>query len=347
MKSHDITLTFQQREELVLIHQNTYERKAADRIKAILLLDRGYSKEEVARILMYDRNTIRTYAARYLEGGAEGLLDDHYRGSTGYLSAASQQALKKELDRTLYSTALQVIAHVRKTHGAVYTNDAMVKLLHRLGFVYKKTKGVPAKADSAAQAQFIQAYEELRKGLKAGEKIYFMDAMHPVHQSRPDYAWIAKGKERSIPTVSGRQRININGVYSPCDQETIMRTEKRITARSTLAFLKNIARKHAELDRIIIIHDQGRAYMAKWLHERLPATIEMRALPAYSPNLNPIERLWKLFRKDTLNNRYHKTFDDFRKATTKFFKSLRGRKDELRSLLTENFQLFDASYDTS
>jgi len=259
------------------------------------------------------------------------------------LSIAHQKELKKELKRNLYTTAKQVIDHVRKTYDIGYTNDAMVKLLHRLGFVYKKTKGIPAKADTEAQKQFIKEYKKLRKHLKEGEKIYFLDAMHPVHQSHPDYAWIQKGKERGIPTISGRHRININGAYSPCDQETIIRRQNRITAQSTLVFLKNIAQKYPDLDRIIIIHDQGRAYMAKWLHERLPPNIEMRKLPPYSPNLNLIERLWKLFRKDTMNNKYHETFAAFKKEATRFFKSLRGRKEELKTLLTENFQLIDTS----
>ena len=343
MKTYEIKLTRPQREELVLIHQNTYERKAADRIKAILLLDQGYTKEEVARILILDRNTIRNFTRSYLNHGAEGLLDDNYTGSAGYLSQTEQQELKKELKQNLYTTAKQAINHVRKTYGVVYTNDAMVKLLHRLGFVYKKTKGIPAKADTEAQKQFIQEYKKLRKRLKEGEKIYFLDAMHPVHQSHPDYAWIQKGKERGIPTISGRHRININGVYSPCDQETIIRRQDRITCQNTLKILKDIACKHPELDRIVIFHDQGRAYMAKWLHERLPPQIKMRKLPPYSPNLNLIERLWKLFRKDITNNKYHETFKEFKKETTRFFKSLRGRKEELKTLLTENFQLIDTS----
>jgi len=343
MKTYEIKLTRSQCEELVLIHQNTYERKAADRIKAILLLNQGYTKEEVARILMLDRNTIRNFARRYLEHGADGLLDDNYNGSPGYLSTSAHQELKEELKRNLYTTAKQIINHVKKTYGVIYTNDAMVKLLHRLGFVYKKTKGVPAKADIEAQKGFIKEYEKLRNSLKKGEKIYFLDAMHPVHQSRPDYAWIQKGKERSIPTISARHRINVNGVYSPCDQETIIRRQNRITAQSTLELLKGISRKHPDLDRIVIIHDQGRAYTAKGLHERLPPNIEMRKLPPYSPNLNLIERLWKLFHKDTMNNKYHETFSAFKNEATKFFKSLRGRKEELKTLLTENFQLIDTS----
>ena len=341
MKEYEIKLTTQQREELILIHQNTYERRAADRIKLIILLDQGYTKEEVARILLLDRNTIRTFAKRYLEHGPEALMEDGYSGSEGYLSKAQQQELVKELSNTLYSTAKRIGTYIRHTFGVSYRNDAIVKLLHRLGFSYKKTKGVPAKADVKQQEQFIKKYRYLREKLGKNGKIYFLDAMHPVHNSRPDYGWIRKGSERTIKTVSARNRLNTNGLYSPNDQETVIRSAPAINAQSTLELFRHVRKKHPELNRIIIIHDNARAYHSRWLKARLPKGIDLMPLPAYSPHLNVIERLWKLFRKDVMSNKYYSSFIEFKQASANFFRSLRGRKEQLAALMAENFQSFN------
>ena len=343
MESYKIKLTRSQREELVLIHQNTYERKAADRIKSILLLDEGYTKEEVAHILMLDRNTIRNFAKRYLDHGPEALMEDGYKGSEGYLDEAQLQELAEELNTNLYNAAKEIRLYILRAFGVRYSNDAAVKLLHRLGFVYKKTKGAPAKADLEKQKEFIEEYEKLTECLEKDEKVYFMDAMHLVHQSRPDYAWIKRGEERAIKTVSGRKRINMNGLYSPCDQETIIRRQDRVTGMSTLNLLKEIVRKHPDITRAIVFCDQGPAYRSKELRENLPAQIELRYLPSYSPNLNLIERLWKLLRKNVTNNKYFETFAIFKKEVSSFLKSLRGRKEELASLLFERFQIIDTS----
>ena len=54
-------------------------------------------------------------------------------------------ALGAELDARLYLTAKAVAEFVRRTFGVAYTPHAMAKLLHRLGFVYKMPKSVPAK----------------------------------------------------------------------------------------------------------------------------------------------------------------------------------------------------------
>ena len=90
---------------------------------------------------------------------------------------------------------------------------------------------------------FIQPFEK-------NEKIYFLDAMHPVHNNVPDYAWIQKGEEREVKTNSSRARLNINGLYSPIDYETIIRTDESINAQSTLKLFQKIISKHPNLSKI-------------------------------------------------------------------------------------------------
>jgi transposase len=69
--------------------------------------------------------------------------------------------------------------------------------------------------------------------------------------------------------------------------------------------------------------------------------LELLFLPAYSPNLNLIERLWKLVKKRCLTNRYYESFADFRHAIDTCLHDLTTTAAaDLHSLLTLNFQLF-------
>ena len=69
--------------------------------------------------------------------------------------------------------------------------------------------------------------------------------------------------------------------------------------------------------------------------------IELLFLPPYSPNLNLIERLWKLTKKHCLNSKYHEDFSEFQAAITDFLEHMNERNTaELDSLLTLNFQAF-------
>ena len=343
MSHKKIQLSPEEYNQLKIVHRKIRDKRFADRLKAIIMLDKGYTIQETCEILLLDNDTITGIIKKYEQGGIDELITDHYQTYSGRLTEKQMMEFKADLNKQLFSTAKEVSDYINKKFGIKYSHDGTVRLLHRLGFVYKKTKGVPAKADRDKQQAYVKEYEKLKKGLKNDEKIYFLDAMHPIHNSTPDYAWIEKGKEREIQTVSGRNRLNINGVYSPCDHETIIRTTDSVNAISTLALLQTIPIKHPELKRIIVFHDNARYNHSKYLKERLPANIEMRPLPPYSPNLNLIERLWKLYRKDVMNNRYHETFVDFKKASSHFFKSLRGRKDILNSLMAENFHIFQSS----
>jgi len=60
----------------------------------------------------------------------------------------------------------------------------------------------------------------------------------------------------------------------------------------------------------------------------------------YSPNLNLTERLWKFFKKKILYNKYYVTFDELLSACKTFFRCRPKYRDELRSLLAENFHLY-------
>ena len=60
----------------------------------------------------------------------------------------------------------------------------------------------------------------------------------------------------------------------------------------------------------------------------------------YSPNLNPIERLWKVMNEQVRNNRFFKSAKDFRSEINRFFEEiLPGIGDSLSSRINDNFQL--------
>ncbi len=70
--------------------------------------------------------------------------------------------------------------------------------------------------------------------------------------------------------------------------------------------------------------------------------IELLYLPAYSPNLNLIERFWKFLKRKVARNRYSTTFAEFRRAVQKVLSDIPANRDELATLMTERFQLFTA-----
>ena len=68
-------------------------------------------------------------------------------------------------------------------------------------------------------------------------------------------------------------------------------------------------------------------------------TLVLMFLPPYAPNLNLIERYWKYFKKVVLYDSYYETFNEFKTACENFFSDQEKHTSNLRSLLTENFQI--------
>lgn len=62
-------------------------------------------------------------------------------------------------------------------------------------------------------------------------------------------------------------------------------------------------------------------------------------LPPYSPNLNLIERLWRFMKREILYGTYYPTFKELKMACEKFLREHGSYESNLRSLLTENFQI--------
>ena len=334
-----IKLTKRQRADLKRLHRHEHGRRFADRIKAILLLDDGWSYSKVAEILLLDDQTIRNYEAVFSNQGTSGLLKTDYKGSIPNLSVEQEGALKDHIAKTIYSSSAAIIEHVKQLYGIEYSNSGIVKLLDRIGFVYKKTKLVPGKADTEKQQEFIRQYHQLKTQMNSNDELLFIDGTHPQHSPVSSYAWMLKGQEKEVPTNTGRKRININGALNINNFEVVVREDEPINAQSTIELLKQIEEAYPSASTIYIIADNARYYRAQIVSEYLKTScIQFKFLPPYSPNLNLIERLWKFMKKEVINSCYYQAYDIFKKKVMDFFENIKEYHDELTTLINENFQ---------
>lgn len=326
------------------MHKEINEKRYAYKINTIILLAKGYTYKEIEKVLLLDDRTISRYRKIYLEKGIKGLLENSYKGRQPKLTDQQEVELVNHLEENLYATASEICKYIEKTYNIRFTSEGMVITLHRLGFSYKKTKIIPAKANKEKQEEFVKEYEKLKNHLNPNEKIYFMDGVHPTHNVMPAYGWIKRGVDKEVKSNSGRQRINLNGVYCPDDNEIIIRNDDTINSQSTIKLLQELENKHPELNKIYVIRDNARYYTSRVVKDYLKnSKIEFIALPSYSPNLNLIERLWKFFKKKTLYNKYYDSFIRFKDAVFEFFEDCSIRyKNELESLMTEKFHIFES-----
>lgn len=336
----DKFLTNDERLILEEAHRASREKRQADKIKVVLLLNKGWDISIVAEALLIDKATVYRYLNTYQDEGVNRLIGSRYKGGISKLSPQQGSQLCRHLKDHTYPNTKLIVKYIQETYHITYTPEGIVHLLHRLGLVYKKTKQVPGRSDPDKQRQFIEeTYKRIKSEKAPDDKIYFMDGTHPCHNSIPSFGWIPKGEIKGLPSNTGRKRLNINGAIDISHLDFVFRDDT-INADSTINLLSQLEKRNPYATNIYVITDNARYNHSKKVKEFIKTSrICLIYLPPYSPNLNLIERLWRFFHKKILYNRYYETFTRFRQSCISFFKNIHQYKDELISLLTEKFQI--------
>lgn len=310
-------LTNPEREQLKLHHRRERDGRIRDRIKAVLLYDEGWSPKDIAKVLLISDEAVRNHIDEYK---ASKKLKPESGGSVEKLSADQSQKLEAHLQTYTYLYVKDIVAYVEVTFGVCYTVHGLRSWLQRHSFSYKKPAVVPGKANKEQQQDWLSGYEKLRAGLGADETICFMDGVHPTHNVQPAYGWIKKGVRKEIPSNTGRERLNLSGIIDVISHNIVIQEDQTLNGESTIRFFKKIEEVYPSKRKIHVFCDNASYYRNKAVKQYLKTSkVCLHFLPPYSPNLNPIERLWKWMKERVIYNTYYEHFEDFKGAIFGFF----------------------------
>ena len=146
-----------------------------------------------------------------------------------------------------------------------------------------------------------------------------------------------------VKASAGRKRYNVLGALDAITKElTIFTNFTYINSLSICALLDKLKAHYVDGRPIHVILDNARYQKNKFVQAHADQLgITLVYLPAYSPNLNLIERLWKFVKKKVLYSIYYADFHAFTAAIDQCLVDTQDRyKEELSTLLTLNFQTF-------
>jgi transposase len=319
------------------------------RLSALLWLDEGRTRDEVARLVGSHVRTIKNWLKLYLKGGLTALCTLSYKGDVGNLSVAQGQQLKAEVATGRFKCAAEAAAWVEATFSVTFTPAGMRKLLNRLGCTFHKSSGFLFKANREKQKEFVQDYEaDKGKAKQQPMRRYFIDGVHPLYGLEVlFYCWLVRGQRYEVGVGGGRKRLNILGAYCPDDQEYLDQryVKENLNGQSVIALFKLLMERHPTTKHFRIYLDNARYQHAIVLREWIAQTqkecgvfFDLKYLPPYSPNLNLIERLWKFLRKEALQ-KWHPTFEDMQQAVGDVLDHLERYQAQIKKLMTERFRL--------
>lgn len=311
-----------------------------NRALALILKSENIPHHKIASIVGVCKNTVREYFGMYLQGGTEGLTLINFRRPESHL-ASFKSVIIEYFEKTPPHTMAQACADLEKATGASIKKEALRRYMKSIGLKYRKVGTVPAKADIDAQQKYHdeQLQPRLEEAKNGKRDVYFVDAAHFVLGAFLGFLW--SFTRVFVKTPSGRQRFNVLGALHAISKKLISVTnDAYITSAQVCELLKKIS-EGATLP-VTLVLDNARYQRCKLvMNFAQELGIELLFLPAYSPNLNLIERLWKLVKKERLNSKYYENFSLFRNAIQSFLDTMNDtHQEKLDSLLTLKFQTF-------
>lgn len=334
-----ITLTSQQKTALESRHKKARDARECDRIKAVLLASEGWSTSSISQALRKSEFSISRHLDDYLK--KEKLAPEN-GGSECHLNDEQTQQLIVHISEHTYAHTHQIVAYISERWNIKYTVSGLNKWLHQHSFTYKKPKGVPHKADADKQTEFVEHYESLKASLPEDQVVLFMDAVHPTQATKITSGWIQKGVNKIIHTTGSRTRLNIVGAIELNNlSAAIFDQFKTVNGASIIEFFKKVRASYASMEVVHMILDGAGYHRSKEVVDAAEELgIKLHYLPPYSPNLNPIERLWKVMNEYARNNQYFAKAKEFRQRINRFLdETLPEIGASLISRINDNFEM--------
>ena len=346
-----LSLTEAQLDELHKEASDNPCSRARRKCWVVYLRGKGYACQEIADVVRVDADTITEYVRKYREGGLPGLLVEDYRQPAGRLDGQAEK-LKDMFGKRPPHTVNQAIAMIEQETGLRLRPSACREFLHKLGLKPRRCGLVPGKALEDGEQQREQQefhdrklqpmLEEAKRGRRV---VLFVDAAHFVMGAFLGVLWCFV--RQLLPSSSGRQRYNVLGAYDPIRHQAITLTNDTVVNQEAFcSLLDKIAAAYADTGHpITLVLDNARYQKCRSVFDKAQALgIELLYLPAYSPNLNLIERLWRFVKKQVLYSTHYSTFAAFKEGIDGCLRDLGTRfKTKMQTLMTLKFQLFSKS----
>lgn len=337
-----LNLTEIQAEEIAeaLDDPNTTDR-AKTKLLAIRMHSLGMPHGKIAAALNISDDTVTSYVKIFHKGGVAELMENRqFRPSSSVEPFIKQ--ITESLSKSPVATAKEGANRIKQITGIELSEDQARRIMKRIGMAYRKAASLPGGADPQTQFVFLQdelmpRLQEAREGTR---RVFFVDAAHFVLGTFLGMIWCLT--RVLIRTGSGRQRYSVLGAVETRDHDLVtIRTSGSVNAQTVCELIEKITREYPG-EKITLVMDNARYQRNTGVFDCAQRHgIELLFLPTYSPNLNLIERVWRLIKSRTLRNKYFPDFASFRGGIDSFLDSLSAsNRHLLKSLVTENFQTF-------
>lgn len=294
------------------------------RVHAVLLSSRRYSVDQIADIYEVDRDTVSRWLESWESDGTNGLHDGEGRGRKPSLTEKEQKQAIKIVEQDPRSSKRSLNKVEEKT-GKKVSRSTLKRILKKGRKAWKRLRrSLRGKRD---EADFQAAKAEL-EGFRAEAKVgtidifYFDEAGFTLDPCVP-YAWQTVGETIELPAASSK-RINVLAFLSPDLRFHPFVFEKTIDSEIVIACFDQMSQLITKPT--LVVMDGAPTHKSKafqlCLEEWEKRGLYVYLLPAYSPELNLIEILWRMIKYWWLPLKAYESFKELMRSLVQVLKGI-------------------------
>lgn len=284
--------------------------ETATRCMAIQMLLAGAERQLVCDALVVSDRAVRKWIRLFNNSGVDGIIVNKRPGRTAIIRGDQANELSsliqnpERADRTFW-TAKAFHGYISDTYQVECSYETVVRFFHREGFALKVPQPWPDRQDESLREHFLQTLERLYHNETVD--IWFADESGFEGDPRPRRRWDKKGNKTRITKNGDHLRMNVIGMVCPRIGEFFAIEASHSDTDTFQAFLDE-ASKTIDFQRtrnILVLdnaswHKQKKTDWHAW---------EPLYLSPYSPDFNPIERIWLIMKARWFNNHVCKNLD--------------------------------------
>lgn len=325
--------------------QNNGNIRMAKRIMAVIGVADGTLYSIIAATLNVSEESIRLWVNAFLLKGVDGLKSKKPPGKPPKLTKTQ----RKELDKLITegpekagfpgacwrSPMIQWLIYER--FGVEYSAYYIPQLLKNMEFSYQKAKFGADHKDPEKRKEWLQNKwpEILKLAEKKKAYILFGDEASFPQWGSLTYTWAKKGQQPVVKTSGIRRAYKVFGLIDYFSGRFFCKghDKGRLNSESYEAFLTEVlsrTRKH-----IILIQDGASYHTSKAMKKffaKKADRITVYDMPSYSPDYNPIEKLWKKIKEKEIHLHYFPTFDSLKNKVEEALLHFKDLQNEVLSL---------------
>jgi transposase len=309
---------------------------AFNRMLVIEYLYKGMSPSEVTRFHGASPRSIRRWVASFNEFGIDGLVDKGKSGRPRRIPIERFQGdylplLTDPTNQEQWS-AVRFHGHLRQECKETLCYSTLVNYLHEAKMALVKGRPTSDKQDPDKRKCFLDSLEKVHATV-AGD-VWFADEVGFEGDPRPMRIWVKKGSKPYIKRSTEHLRFNAVGAVNPASGECIALVVPHNDGKVFQLFLDEV-NKTTNGKAITMVLDN-----ASWHKVQLNwHNITPLYLPPYSPDLNPIENIWKLLKGRFFNNWYALTIEQLEERIYTALQWLLGNPAQVKSTASMDYLL--------